>query len=554
MNKRYRLTVAVFSVCLGAVGSASAQPLHQQIDKLIDARADGKLADNSFDAEFARRIWLDLAGTIPSAQDVARFLADNDAEKRTKLIDRLLASDDYPRRMQQALTVMLLERRTGTAISDEEWNTFLQEAFRANKPWNEFVRELVAVDGRDVKTRPALRFFVDGGRNSHHQMTQDVARLFLGMNIMCAQCHDHPSVDDYKQADYFGLFAFLSQSKMQNDSKLKKPFLIETVASKKTAFQSVFTPEDKKQIGPRLPGNQEIEIPTFEKGQEFAKPASDGLPGVPKFRPRQLLSDQLSSAQNERFVRNSVNRFWFVMMGRGLVNPLDLLHPANPPSHPELLDALAREFVTHKFDVKWLLREIALSKTYQRSSLLPVGVAAADVKPAQHRVAILKPLSAEQLTWSILTATGHLNEILKAPNSDKKDFLYNNYINGRIDRLPRNLSEVLELFTATFGSPPGESEDQFAPSMGQSLFLMNEKLVLHWLQPRGENLTARLSRITDNAQLAEQLYLSVLSRLPVAEESAELATFLNANSANRAAAIGQYAWALLAGAEFRLNH
>jgi len=493
------------------------EPLHAEIDRLVNAAAGGSVAAQSTDAEFLRRISLDLAGTIPTAAETRHFLEETAPDKRIQLIDRLLAGDDYPRRMQQALTVMWLERRAGTAIKDAAWNKYLRASFAANKPWDEFVRELIATDGSDEAARPAIRFFVDGGRADHHQLTRDVGRLFLGMDLQCAQCHNHPSIEDYLQADYFGLYSYLKQSKLQAD-KQKNSFLIETVTQARIEFQSVFTPEDKSQTGPRLPGGKEVEVPTFEKkGDEFASPAKDGLPGVPKFQPRKLLAEHLTSNENRRFARNAVNRFWFLMMGRGLVHPLDLLHGENPPSHPELLQLLTDQFVAHKYDVKYLLREIAVTAAYQRSSLLPDGVKATDVAEASYRVALAKPLSAEQMAWCLMTATGNLKRVTDTPAPKDSKFTYKDYVNDRLP-LPDNLPDVLLLFGATFGNPPGEAETEFAPSTKHSLFLMNEKLVFDWLQPRDGSLMQRIVKLDDSKAVADELYLTLVTRRPETDE------------------------------------
>lgn len=544
------ITCMLFVVVVPAFSTEPA--LHTEIDRLIDAAADGRIADSSTDAEFLRRVYLDLGGTIPSA-DVARaFLGDKDANKRAKLIDQLLASPDYSRRMQQTLTVMLLERRAGTTITDQEWNAFLTASFDTNKPWDELVREVISATGHDEKTRAAIRFFVDGGRNDHHQMTQDVARIFLGMDIQCAQCHDHPNVEGFRQADYFGLYAYLQQSVAKADQN-KKTFLVENFAASKVEFQSVFLPDDKRATGPRLPNRDEVGIPLFAKGEELAKPAEGGLPGVPKFRPRLLLSENLTAADNQRFVRNSVNRFWFLMMGRGLVHPLDMMHAENPPSHPELLDLLSARFLQSGFDVKYLLRQIALSSAYQRSSVLPEGVAARGVPAASYRVARPRPLSAEQMAFSVLQGTGNLRGVLKTPVPEQSAFTYKDYTNGRIPP-PDNLPDILTLFAATFGNPPGEAEVDFRPSVEQSLFLMNEQLILSWLRPDDGNLIDCLTKTDEPEALAEELYLSLLARQPSEAETAIVRTHLQENSGRRTEAIGELAWSLLTAAEFRLNH
>jgi hypothetical protein len=384
-------------------------------------------------------------------------------------------------------------------------------------------------------------------------MTQDIGRLLLGMNIHCAKCHDHPNVKQFKQADYFGLLAFLNQSTVAKHAILQKSFLVEKVATGKLEFESVFFPGEKKEVGPRLPGGDEVEIPTFEKGEEFAEPAADGLPGVPKFRPRQLLAEKLTAATNRRFVENSVNRFWFLMMGRGLVEPLDMLHDANPASHPELLALLADEFVAHEFDVKWLLRELALSRTYQRSSGVPKGVESKDAPPLSYQVANAKGLTPEQMAWSMMRVTGVLEQIVRTPRPEDSAFTFKDYINGRVPS-PDNLVDTMLLFTSVFGNPPGEAEVEFQPSMGQALFLMNERLVLDWLKPSEGNLVDRLVKLEDPAAVTEELYLHILCRFPGEEEAAELVSHLERNKDRFSDAVSEYAWALVTSAEFKLNH
>jgi hypothetical protein len=538
----------VLAVASSLLGQA---PPHARIDKELAAKSGGAMAPRSTDAEFFRRIHLDLAGVIPTATATRQFLSDSDSHKRAKTIDRLLASEDYGRRMRDVVTVWLLERRPGTVITDDDWSRFVEKSFAANKPWDQFVRELIAADGRDSETRPGIRFFIDGGRNNLNQMTLDVGRLFLGMNLQCAQCHNDPNVQEYLQADFYGILAYLRQSKLQNDKK-QKSFFIETAAKDKVEFQSVFTNE-KKSTGPRLPDGRELDVPVFKKGEEFAQPAKDDLPAIPKFQPRQLLAKDLTSPENRRFARNAVNRFWFMMMGRGLVQPLDLMHGDNPASHPELLEFLVDDFIAHKFDVKRLLREIALSEAYQRSSQLPEGVEADRVKPESYRVANAKGLSAEQIAYSLMQATGNLERIKSAPRPKDQKFTYKDYANGKV-AAPDNLPDLMTVFVASFGSPAGTAEVEFTPSAGQALFLLNEKIVLGWLQPQKGNLMERVAAEPDAAKLAEELYLACLTRLPDADEVALVRDYLERHKMRRSEAIADVAWALLTSAEFRLNH
>jgi hypothetical protein len=278
--------------------------------------------------------------------------------------------------------------------------------------------------------------------------------------------------------------------------------------------------------GPALPGGKMIEFPTFPKGMEFAEPPDrkTNSPGVPKFSTLAAVSEQLPRAENRDFTRNMANRLWFVLMGRGLVHPLDMHHSQNPGLHPELLGLLADEFAAHKFDIKWLLRELALTKTYQRSSLLPAG---AEPPGERHfATALEKRLSAEQLLASVVVATG----------AD-----------------PKAAEPLRPKFLKAFANQPREPEDEVAPSLKAVLFLLHDTAVLDLLKPGAGNLVDRLTKVPGE-QVAEELYLAVLSRRPTAEESATVAKLLQKHAGQRPEAVGRLAWALLASMEFGVNH
>jgi hypothetical protein len=509
--------------------ASAAEPLHQRIDAQILKKADGKrpgpLAD---DAEFLRRIYLDLAGRIPSTEETRTFLQNTAPDKRAKLIDQLLASPDYPRRMQQAFHVVLMER-----LGDHpEWAKYLHSSFETNKPWDQMVREILRADPKDEKAKGAAFFYAKRldhyGQNAidYPGLTRDVGRLFLGMDLQCAQCHNHRFIKDYKQEDFQGLYAIFLNASLVD---LKAPAVTEKVMTKKLSFASVFN-KVPKEIGPRIPGGKEIDIPTFKKGEEFiiAPDPKKKVAGIPKFSPLAKLAEQLPTAENRAFVKNSVNRIWFLMMGRGIVHPLDLQHSDNPPSHPELLDALADDFAAHHFDIKWLLREIALSQAYQRSSVLPEGQD--KLGPETFLVALEKRLSAEQLLSSMLEATGERASATKPGNT------------------------ALEAkFVRAFANPAREAEDDFAPSLKAALFVLNDDAVLTLLQPKSGNLVDRLGKLADD-KVADELYLSVLTRPPSAEEKAEVQKYLTKHASRKPTALTNLAWALLASSEFAANH
>lgn len=529
MSQVLRNMSVAFIVVAAPMLATGAEPLHQRIDTLIQAKAEGKpaaaLAD---DAEFLRRVHLDFAGRIPSAAQTRAFLQDTAPDKRAKVIDQLLASPDYAHRMQEAFHVVLMERLGDHA----EWSKYLRTSFEANKPWDQMVREILRADPKDDKAKGAAFFYAKRldhyGQNAidYPALTRDVGRLFLGMDLQCAQCHNHRFIKDYTQEDFQGLYTIFLNASLVD---LKAPAVSEKLMTKKLGFSSVFN-KVPKEVGPRIPGGKEIEIPMLKKGEEFAVPPDPKTktPGVPKFSPLAKLAEHLPAAENRAFVKNSVNRIWFLMMGRGIVHPLDLHHSENPPSHPELLEALADEFVAHKFDVKWLLREIALSQAYQRSSVLPAGQE--KLEPQTFLVGLEKRLSAEQLLASMLEATGERERLVKAGH----------------DALQAK-------FLKAFANPAREAEDEFSPSLKAALFVLNDDAVLTLLTPKPGNLVERLAKLPDD-KIAEELYLSVLSRQPGADEKADVQKYLTKHASRKPTALGHLAWALLASSEFAANH
>jgi hypothetical protein len=525
------------------------KPLHREIDKLVKFRAgDVPFAKVADDATFLRRVSLDLTGNIPTADEVILFLGDKSVSKRSDLIERFLKGEKFADYWAERLSVMLLERLDLGKVSQDEWKVFLGKSLAGEPKWDEMVRQMIEAKGVGA-SRPAMKFL---GKADHHLMTENVSRLLLGMDLTCAKCHDHPSVKEWKQSHYWGLFAYLNQTKQATRKKEGKTYLVESLATKKVEFESVFDLV-KMSTGPRLPGGGEVEIPQFEKGEEFEKVAEDGLPAVPKFRPREILANDLTAKEYDVFTRNSVNRIWFLVMGRGLSHPLDEMHSKNPPSHPDLLALLAREFSGHGFDLKWLLREIMLSETYQRASRLPKGVA--KVEPTSYRVVTPKGLTPEQLLRAVLRVTGNVGEI-NPPDSESEaeKFDRKGYFTGTHDELPSSLADMKAIFVQTFGEPPGQPEIDFSPGVNKSLFLMNDRLIQHWLKPRSGNLVHRLGKLNKDSAVARELYLCVLSRLPEEEERDWVSDYLSENAHRREEAQGDLVWSLLNSAEFRFNH
>jgi hypothetical protein len=521
--------------------AVAEESLSAQVDRLIVAAAgDRPVAEVVDDAGFLRRVYLDLASRIPTIDEAREFLADARSDKRAQVIDRLLASEDYARRMQELWHVILMERRA----DDPKWAEYLRNSFAANKPWDALCQEMLYPDPANEAALGASFFYTkrleNYGQNpvDHPALTRDVGRMFLGMDLQCAQCHDHLFVDEYKQQDFQGLHIVYSNLFLRKDKDLKYPAVGEKPIAKKAEFMSVFE-KVTKETAPRLPGGPEFQIVTFEKDQEWLEPPDRkrNFAGIPKYSALKQLAEHLPTPDNPAFARNAVNRFWFILMGRGLVHPLDLHHADNPPSHPELLDLLAGEFVAHKYDIRWLLGELARTETYQRASVLPPG----DRTPPQESflVAIEKRLLAEQLLTSTLVATGERARF--DPASDDKD-------------AAKKLAGLRDEFVKAFSNPPQEPEEEFAPSLQSALFVLNDSSVLDLMTPRDGNLADRLMKLSEPTALAEELYLSVLTRLPSDVEQVEVADFLAAQPDRKPAAVSQLIWALMASTEFCVNH
>ena len=331
-------------------------------------------------------------------------------------------------------------------------------------------------------------------------------------------------------------------------------------------FKSVFLDEQPRSTPPRLPDGPMPEEPKFNAGEEYVVAPADGVRPVPKYSRRSKLAPELTSAERRDFRRNVVNRLWAMMFGRGIVDPVDLHHSENPPSHPELLDLLADEFAGASFDVRWLLRELALTSTYQRASDHP-SIDPNQLPPQSYSVALLKPLSPEQLGWSVLEATGvsaayragvqseidgdtRLAHILASDEARQRQGI--EIAERRFyERLAPSLGEFINLF----GGPPGSPAPGFQATVHQALFFGNGGTVRSWLAPSGGNLLARAAALPDSSSQVEEIYLTVLTRRPDIEERTLAVDALNARpAAERPAALEELAWALLASAEFRLNH
>ena len=403
------------------------------------------------DEEFLRRVSLDLNGMPPTSDEARAFLTDTTADKREQLVERLLASPHYARHLTSALDLMLMERRANTHVTADEWQAWLLKSVRENKPWNVLVREILLADGDDPAQRPAARFLLD--RDSEpNLLTHDISRIFFGRDMLCAQCHDHPLVADYLQSDYQGLLAYVAPGytvvKKVGD---KDTTLLAERAGSDLSFESVFVKGTQHRTGPRMPDDVAIQEPFFLPGEEYQVSPGDNVKSVPKFSRRAKLAELATNGSNQAFNQNIANRLWAHMFGRGLVHPLDLHHPDNPATDPELLQFLGEHFAAMNYDIQSFLREIALSETYQRSFDVPAELAPAAELAAVQLAEMQKTLPALEIAakesanaYSAALDTWHQTEAAFLPAAAESDAARNIYADARkkLDEANKSLTDV----------------------------------------------------------------------------------------------------------------
>lgn len=514
----------------------AADPLAQAIDASV-AHVEPKLkalaSPRCDDATFLRRISLDLIGRVPTSNEVRAFVAATQTDKREIWVDRLQAHPDHAWYWAQVLDAWWMERRPGKNVDAAAWLTFLRESLAANKGLDVTIAEIVAADGVDPAQRARARFLLDRDMEPT-LVVRDISRLFLGANLQCAQCHDHPKIEGYKQEHFHGLMAYFNRTYLFDDPKLKKKVLGEK-ADGDVTYQSVFDPKKvTRKRSPGLPNAPERQDPMLAKEQLYVSAPSKDIRGVPKHSRRALLAGDLLSAGREAMARNLSNRIWAQLIGRGLIHPLDQIHGDNMPTNPELLETLAKSMSKEGFKLRSMVRGIVLSDAYQRSTL-PRG----NEKKADDRllVARLKPLNPEQMGYAILAATGYDEAEAKALAAKATPAV-----------LQAKRETSARPFISTL-APPAGNPDEFEPRLEQALFIANHAHIQQFLSPRDGNLSARLVALKDTDKVAEELYLSVFSRLPDEGERKDVAAALL--SGDRSVIIRDLIWALLTSAEFR---
>ena len=504
------LLTLVLTQVSGASPAQDALALSSRIDELTGLRLaqeeipPAPLAD---DAEFFRRLSLDLNGRIPSLIQLVDFLDDTRSDKRRRWVDELLDGPDnaplyvehfahFWRRQFLALSTMQSE---ALVVPLEGW---LRKQITANAPYDRMVRGLL--------TDANISAFYQANENKAENLASRSSRLFLGVKLECAQCHDDRSGGKWKRAQFWEYAAFFTGLRTElGDSSL------------------VMAPR------PQPTGPARIRIGGSETWVEARFP--DG--GQPDWQraitPRQALSEWITRGDNPWFARATVNRLWHYFLGVGLIDPVDGLGTEdNPPSHPELLDELVRQFVAHDFDLKFLIRAITGSSTYQRSSRQT------DPRQAELRVfarAASRALTPEQLYDSMVLATGYRSDPAKI---------------GAYEAF--QMGPPRAMFLAPFDDPNSQPVD-FQASIQQALMMMNGKFTE---EATSSTRSATVAAVIDSnrplAQRIDELYLVTLSRKSRPLETQRLLEYATTHESKQA--LRDIFWSLLNSTEFVLNH
>lgn len=538
---------AVFSLCGIRLFAADEG---KSVPRLIDAEISARLVQERIapaprvdDATLRRRLYLDLLGRLPTVAETEAFLADSTPDKAQRLIDILLVHPEMPVYWRKVIDGWLngYLGRDNRGVGYPEYLDFLERSLAANKPWDQIVRQLLLPNATDADQKGAA-FFIANRLNRSKEENLDhfatsVASGLFGVQMQCAKCHDHPFVEEWKQAHYYGIAAFFTRLERKPDQGL--PF------SERPDGEVKYVTKNKEE---KLAAAMFFDSVVLD---EAIAPAKDGKTpkreGPPVNR-RELLAKHALSPDSPFFKRSFVNRVWRQLLGRGLVEPVDQIHSANPPSHPRLLDGLADDFAAHHFDLRRLLAGILRSETYQRASDLPN---ASSRPPADlYAVAALKPLSGDQLAWSLATSTGFTDQMLLKWGKELKPAPEKGSLNPALRVRWEKEAEydaIVEKFVVS-----GES---FQANVSQALFLTFNPAVMKILKPGpnkslAPNLADRLLAESDTNRRIELAYLAILTRRPTAEEIADGSTYLNA-AGDSQSAVSDLVWALLNSPEFR---
>ncbi len=485
------------------------------IDPLVEsklAKLNIQSSELCSDEDFLRRAFLDVIGTLPKPDEVRKFLDDKQPNRRARLIDELIKRPEYADYWALKWSDLLrVERPTLGHAGANGYYRWIRDSFATNKPFDRFARELLTAEGL-LRDQPAG--YVFKAVNQPGEQSATISQVLLGVRIDCAKCHHHP-FDRWSQTDYFGMEAFFTQ-----------------ITFKPTPQGEMLLTRDS---GPTKHSRTGETVFAHALGEPSPEKSPEG-------DRRKLLAEWMTSPKNTFFARNIVNRAWAHFLGRGLIEPVDDVRLTNPPTNPELLDELAAKFIESGFDVHQLIRTITASRTYQRSAKPNVTN---ERDEQNYSRALLKRLDAEVLFDAVCQATGTSEKFAGVPDGSRAIQLWDSQVKH----------DFLKLFGRPVRATACECERATEPSVAQVLHVLNSPELQSKLSDESGTV-ARLARRypSDNSALIDELYLTIVSRLPTADEKAAATKYLQDHASARRHAAEDLAWSLLNSLEFVFNH
>ena len=522
---RYQGQVATFRATIPLGADTSHMP---EAVNVVDTAVFGKLrqlgipaSDVCDDATFLRRVSLDIAGILPSEDEVRVFLADTSADKRDRYIDRLLDSTAYADHFANKWNFVLRNRKEGGEDGPGTmlFHRWIWDQIYDNKPYDQFVRDIVTASG-DPQINPAVTWYRDV--DSVEEQVEDTAQLFLGLRIQCARCHHHP-FEKWSQDDYYGMAAFYSR------------------VGKKVIPNASGNMRDR-----RVFHNEGVATSSNPRSGKAIKPTGLGADAAYDVAadqdPRVRLADWMTDAKNPFFAKSVVNRYWKHFFSRGIVEPEDDMRATNPPANPELLNGLAKHFTESGYDLKDLVRTICRSRTYQLSAL-PNDYNASDKQNFSRYYP--RRLSAEVLYDAFHQVTETSENFGGMPAGTRAMQLAD--------------ASSATYFLQVFGQPKGdtacECERSTDANLAQSLHLLNGREIQDKIARDGAR-TAKLAADTarPDEERVKELYRWVFAREPNAEELEVAIAYIKKHSDNVRRGYEDVVWALINTKEFQFNH
>jgi len=516
-----------------------------QINKLVEqvwTDYELKPSREATDGEWCRRVHLDIIGRVPSIEEATEFMNSRDSDKKKKLVEKLLYDDSYTEEFARNWTTVwtnLLIGRTGgndnnSMISRPGMQKYLRDSFAREKPYDKMVHELVTATGSttpgDEKFNGATNFLIDKVNEEKASLaTAATTKIFLGLQVQCTQCHNHP-FNDWKQQKYWEMNAFFRQVRAFPGGARPRDGGVAQLADQDFRGES----QGKSEIFFEMRnGLSKVAYPVFVDGSEIER---SGLVNV--VNRREELAKMM--VESPFMTRSIVNRMWAHILGYGFTAPVDDLGPHNIPSNPELLEFLSEEFRRAEFDLRRLISWVALSKPYSLSSRRSPGNQSDDPllgESPKFSHFYLRQMEAEQLYESMMVATAAIE------------------LQGSYEERERKKNTWLGQFNQAFGTDEGEESTSFNGTIPQVLMLFNGDMVKQAIDTKKGSLIDNLAKSGKNyAQCVEQLFIAGLTRKPQSDEKNLAKQFLKARNGDPKEALRDVWWVILNTNEFIFNH